>query len=258
MRLATWNINGLRARAQYLEHYLRAEQPDVIGLQELKMEDDAFPHATFEALGYHAAALGQKGWNGVAVLSKEPIEVIKAGLEGEFEAGSRFLSVETAGIRFITVYCPNGKSVEHADFAGKLRWFESLAKHLESEEDPSRPLAIAGDFNIVPAAIDSWSEETLVGRIFHTVQERKRLTRLLDWGLVDLWRQLRPDDPGHSWWDYRAGAFHKRQGLRIDLILATDPLAQRASSAHLERTWRKKVEGLTPSDHAPVWFDLEI
>lgn len=256
MRIATWNINGMNARLDYVLHWLRAVSPDVVGFQELKMEDAKVPREAFESLGYHVQTHGQKSWNGVAVLSKEPATVTQRGLPGQEELGARLLSVDVSGMTFVTIYCPNGKTIVHPDFQGKLAWFDALSAWLEATQDPARPLVVCGDFNVVPAAIDSWNEAKLSGHIFHTVEERARMARLLEWGLVDLYRTLRPEDPGHSWWDYRAGAFHKKMGLRIDLLLATAPVAARATDAHLSRDWRKKVEGLTPSDHAPVWIDL--
>jgi exodeoxyribonuclease-3 len=256
MRIATWNVNGLNARQEYVAHWLRAVAPDVVGFQELKMTDDKFPHAAFAELGYRALTHGQKSWNGVAVLSRAPAEALQVGLPSKDGLGARLLSARVAGITFVTAYVPNGKTVEHEDYEGKLAWLDALGDWLETTQDPSAPLVLCGDFNVVPAPIDSWNERKLAGQIFHTEPERRRLARLFDWGLVDLWRRLRPDDPGHSWWDYRAGAFHKRMGLRIDLVLGTAPVAARATAAFLERDWRKKVEGLTPSDHAPVWVDL--
>ncbi|MGE0790887.1 MAG: exodeoxyribonuclease III [Sandaracinaceae bacterium] len=256
MRIATWNINGMNARGDYLKHWLRAVTPDLVGLQELKMTDDKFPAAELEALGYRATTHGQKSWNGVAVLSRGDVEVIQRGLPTQEDAGARLLSVRQGDLTFVTVYCPNGKTVEHEDFGMKLAWYDALIGYLEAELDPNAPLVVTGDFNVVPAPIDSWNEEKLHGRIFHTEPERERIQRLLDWGLVDAWRAVHPSEPGHTWWDYREGAFHKRQGLRIDLVLVTRPVMDRVEGAHLSRDWRKKVEGLTPSDHTPVWIDL--
>lgn len=256
MRIATWNVNGLNARQDYVAHWLRKVAPDVVGFQELKMTDDKFPHAFFAELGYRALTHGQKSWNGVAVLSREPAEALQMGLPSKEALGARLLSARVAGITFVTAYVPNGKTVEHEDYEGKLAWLEALGDWLAATQDPKAPLVLCGDFNVVPAPIDSWNEKKLAGHIFHTERERRCVQRLFDWGLVDLWRRLRPEDPGHSWWDYRAGAFHKRMGLRIDLVLGTAPVAARAREAFLERDWRKKVEGLTPSDHAPVWVDL--
>ncbi|MFK7987362.1 MAG: exodeoxyribonuclease III [Sandaracinaceae bacterium] len=255
MRIATWNINGLRARLDYVGHFLRDVSPDVIGFQELKMEDTKFPHEAFEEMGYRALTHGQKSWNGVAILTKEEASLVQTGLPGQEEMGARLIAADVGGIRFATVYCPNGKTLEHEDFQRKLAWFDDLRGWLDTQ-DASAPLVLCGDFNIVPEPLDSWSEEKLGGGIFHTAAERARFQALRDWGFSDLFRHLRPEEAGHSWWDYRAGAFHKRMGLRIDMLLATAPVTERAESAHLLRDWRKKVEGLTPSDHAPVWVDL--
>lgn len=257
MRVATWNINGLRARLDFLTHWLEAREPDLVGLQELKVRDEGFPRRELEALGYHAVCHGQHKWNGVAILSRGPLEVVESGLPGQQAAGARLLTARSEGIDFCTVYCPNGKSVSHPDFEAKLAWFDSLAEHLEESHDPSRALIIGGDFNVVPSAADSWNEEALSGHIFHTERERARLQRLLDWGLVDLYRALSPEERMFSWWDYRAGAFHKNHGLRIDLLLGTQAVAKRASSVWIDRDYRKKKDGMTASDHAPVIADLD-
>ena len=258
MRLATWNINGTKARIDYIAHWLRAVEPDIVALQELKIADDKFPHDAIDALGYSAVVHGQKSWNGVAVLTKKgaDVEVVQRGLPGQEELGARLIAIRSLGLSFVSVYCPNGKNLEHADYARKLAWFDALAEWIAASFDPETPLVVTGDFNVVPEPIDSWDEEGWAGKIFHTEAERARHRRLLEWGLSDIWRALRPEDPGHSWWDYRAGRFHKRQGLRIDLILASRPVLERARSIELSRDWRKKIDGLIPSDHAPVWADL--
>lgn len=258
LRIATWNINGLKARLDFLRLWLEERQPDIVGLQELKMTDEAFPHDAFTACGYHAVTHGQKSWNGVAVLSRaEPTRVVQVGLPNQEEQGSRLLTVEVAGIEFTTVYCPNGKSVAHPDFKKKLAWFDDLLGHLGQRPSLPSPAVVCGDFNLVPAAIDSWNEPDMVGRIFHTEGERSRFQRLLGGGWHDVFREQRPDDAGFTWWDYRAGAFHKKHGLRIDFLLTTADLAEATTAVHSERDWRKKHEGLTPSDHAPVYADIE-
>jgi exodeoxyribonuclease-3 len=256
MRIATWNINGLRARFDFLLHWLRNRQPDLVGLQELKLEDDQFPRAELEAEGYHVAVHGQKAWNGVAVLSREPIEIAHRGLASQEEMGARLLAVEGGGMTFTTLYCPNGKSVGHADFSRKLAWLESLAAHLERAHEASEPLVLCGDFNLCPSELDTWNEAKKKGTIFHTDEERSRFRRLLDWGLVDLYRRQKPEGREFSWWDYRGGAFHRGMGLRIDLLLATEAVASRVRSVEIDRDYRKKKEGLTASDHAPVMADL--
>ncbi len=259
MKLATWNINGLRARLEFMKLWLEERRPDVVGLQELKLADEKFPHEFFEALGYRAVTHGQKSWNGVAVLSRLPITPVQVGLPGQEAFGSRLLSVEVGAaegpLRFTTVYCPNGKTLEHTDYQAKLRWFDALAEHLAAE--PMGSGVLCGDFNIVPAPLDSWMGEAGDGRIFHTEAERTRFRRLLDRGLADLYRHLHPDEVAYSWWDYRGGAFHRGHGLRIDLLLGTPDVAGRLVSAGTDRDYRKKQDGLTASDHAPVLVELD-
>ncbi len=257
MRVATWNVNGLRARLDYVRLWLEAREPDVVGLQELKLTDEQFPHDELAELGYVASSHGQKAWNGVAVLARDEITVLEHGLEGQEALGARLLTAEVGGLAFTTVYCPNGKHVEHPDFAAKLSWLEALADHFQARHDPAGDAVLCGDFNICPAAIDSWNEDLLAGSIFHTDAERERLRRLMDWGFVDLYRTIHPDRRAFSWWDYRGGAFHRGRGLRLDLLYGTAGVAGRVTVAEIDRDWRKKQEGLTPSDHAPLYVDLE-
>jgi len=256
MRIATWNVNGLRARLEFVLEWLRRREPDVVGLQELKLTDEQFPRDAFRELGYEALVHGQKAWNGVAVLTKFPMEETARGLPGQREAGARLLATRSGTLNFVTVYCPNGKSVGHADFERKLAWFDALFAWVDSAYRPEDPLVLCGDFNIVPAPIDSWNEDLLAGTIFHTDEERARLTRLTQWGLIDLFRKRHPEERAFSWWDYRGGAFHRRQGLRIDLILGTAPVASWTREVTIDREFRKKQLGLTPSDHAPVIAEL--
>jgi len=256
VRIATWNVNGLRSRLEFLLHWLRERQPDVVGLQELKLTAEQFPRDEIEAAGYHAAIHGQKSWNGVAILSRKPLEVVERGLPGQDDFGARLISAEIEDLTFTTVYCPNGKHTDHDDFPRKLAWFDALAEHLEQRSDPHRPAVLCGDFNVCPSALDSWNGDA-AGGIFHTDDERARLKRLLDWGLVDLFREQHPDLRAFSWWDYRGGAFHKGQGLRIDFLLGTRALLPRLSDVNIDRDYRKKKDGLTASDHAPVLADLD-
>jgi exodeoxyribonuclease-3 len=257
MKLATWNINGMRARLEYILHWLRSRQPDIVGLQELKLTDDKFPYAVLEEEGYHAVTHTQKAWNGVSVLSRAEPRILQIGLPGEEDFGARFISTIVEGISFITVYCPNGKHLEHPDFRRKLNWYDSLANELRQNYSPSDPLVLCGDFNICPGELDTWNESGLKNQIFHTTEERARFNRLIDWGLFDIYRTLHPDGEAFSWWDYRAGAFYKNQGLRIDMVLATKPVLDRVKGVEIDRDYRKKKEGLTASDHAPVLVEIE-
>lgn len=258
MRIATWNINGLRARIDFLCLWLEARRPDVVGLQELKIHHDHFPSEVFEPLGYHTLVYGEKAWNGVAILSREPAEVRHRGLPGQDEFGARLLSAQVGPLIFETVYCPNGKSVDHPDFPRKLVWFDALVSHWRAQHDPNQCIVVGGDFNIAPQAIDSWRGEAGEGSLFHTVDERSRLEKLMELGLYDLYREHHPDRQAFSWWDYRGGAFHRGQGLRIDLLLGSKPVLERLQAVEIDREWRKKQKGLTPSDHAPVYADVDL
>ena len=259
MKLATWNVNGMKARLEFMKLWLEDRSPDVVGLQELKLTDETFPHEFFADLGYQALTHGQKSWNGVAVLSRLPMVVEQVGLPDQSDFGARLITVRiddgsADGLQFTTVYCPNGKTLEHDDYPAKLAWFDSLAGHLAENLAPASLLC--GDFNIVPEALDSWMGADGEGRLFHTDAERSRMERIIGLGLTDLYRALHPEEQTFSWWDYRGGAFHRKQGLRIDLLLGTASVAERLAAAGTDRDYRKKQDGLTASDHAPVIAEL--
>ncbi len=257
--MATWNVNGLRARLDFLLLWLRDRAPDVVGLQELKLTDEQFPHAEIEEAGYRAIVHGQKSWNGVAVLTRQelPAKLVQKGLPGQEEMGARLVTAEVAELAFTTVYVPNGKNLDHDDYPRKLAWLDALGDHLAQAHPPEQPHVLCGDFNVCAAPNDSWNEEKLAGDIFHTDAERACMARLTDAGHHDLFRTLHPDLQQFSWWDYRGGAFHRGHGLRIDLLLATPPVRERVREAGTDRDYRKKQDGLTASDHAPVIVDLE-
>jgi exodeoxyribonuclease-3 len=257
VRIATWNVNGLRARQDFLLRWLAAREPDLVALQELKLPDEQFAHDVFAQAGYQALVHGQKSWNGVAVLAKKPIAPVQVGLPGQEEMGARWLVAEVEGFVFASLYCPNGKHTGHDDFARKLAWYDALAEHLAAKHRADLPLVLGGDFNVCPAPIDSYDEAALAGQIFHTVEERARFRRLLDWGLRDLFREKNPALRAFSWWDYRDGAFHRGHGLRIDFLLGTAPVLARVREVSIDREWRKKQEGLTASDHAPVIAEID-
>ena len=258
MRIATWNVNGLRARLNYIDLWLADRQPDGVGFQELKTPDELFPHEHFAELGYRCLVHGQKSWNGVAILSKVPAETTCLGLAEQADFGARLISADIGGkLGFTTVYCPNGKTLEHADFQGKLAWYDSLIDHWKNV-DASRPRILCGDFNIVPQPIDGWRGEAGDGSIFYTVEERRQLRRLMDEGLYDLFRERFPEEQAFSWWDYRGGAFHRKHGLRIDFLLGNQELLSRTQDVVIDRDYRRKIGELTASDHAPVYADIDI
>jgi exodeoxyribonuclease-3 len=256
MRLATWNINGLRARLDFVLHWLKSRQPDIVGLQELKIEEDQFPRRVFEAAGYSTLVHSQKAWNGVAILSRDPMELVTEGLPGQEKYGARLIGARSKELSFLTVYCPNGKSVDHSDFPLKLAWFDGLQAFLEKEHSPHKALVLCGDLNLCPSPKDTWNEKVSKGKIFHTPEERERFQSLIDWGLMDLYRNKYPDEIKYSWWDYRGGAFHLNQGLRIDFLLGTEAIVQRVQDVVIDRDYRKKKDGMTTSDHTPVYVDL--
>ncbi|MCL2776748.1 MAG: exodeoxyribonuclease III [Polyangiaceae bacterium] len=258
MLLATWNVNGIRARSQLLAEWLADRKPDVVCLQELKITSENFPHLELRAAGYHAVVAGQPGFNGVAILARETPSLVMRELPGAPSAGARFLVANVAGLEIATVYVPNGKTVMHADYTMKLQWLESLAAFGASRARDSAPLVVGGDFNVCAADLDSYGGSRFQGQIFHTDQERALITRMTASGLIDLYRQKYPDAPGYSWWDYRAGAFHKNCGMRLDLLLATAPVAARVKDVYVDREYRKKSKtGAVPSDHAPVIAELD-
>ena len=265
MTLATWNINGMQARLGFLQHWLRARRPDLVMLQELKQTSDRFPHAELGELGYRAVVHGQKSWNGVAILTRadrvgEPRAVTR-DLPGLERHGARLLGAEVpvAGLGRLScasVYVPNGRTVTHAEFTHKLAFLDGLVQYARAELAGPGAVLIGGDFNLCPGPLDTWHEDAAQDSIFHTRAERERFAALLDLGLVDLFRHCNPGVRQYSWWDYRAGSFHKNHGLRIDFLLAGAALAGRAASARVDRDYRKKQDGMIASDHAPVIADL--
>ena len=257
MRIATWNVNGLRARLDYVRIWLEARQPDIVGLQELKVSEEEFPASAFDDLGFEVVVYGQKAWNGVAVLTRHRAEPVFRGLPGQEDFGARLVGARIAGLTFATAYCPNGKDLAHQDFARKLAWYDDLARFWPSRVAEEEPAVLCGDFNVVPSPIDSWRGADGDGSIFHTREERTRFDALLDLGLRDLYREKHADRQAYSWWDYRAGAFPRGRGLRIDFLLGTSTVVDRVTAVEIDRDFRKKKEGLTASDHAPVYADLD-
>lgn len=255
MLIATWNVNSIRARKDRLLAWLEKRRPDVVCLQELKCESDVLAEIGLEALGWHVVANCQRTYNGVAILSREPLADALLGMQdGEEDPQARLVAATVRGIRVISAYVPNGSAVGSDKYAYKLRWMERMLRYLRTRCDPAQPLVLCGDFNVAPEERDvhdpaAWENETL----FH-VDSRERLSAWMEWGLVDAFR-LHNDAPGlYSWWDYRMLAFPKNRGLRIDHVLVTRPLVPRVKGSFIDREERK---GKQPSDHAPVCVELE-
>ena len=262
MIIATWNVNGIRARATRLLEWLAERKPDVVCLQELKATEADFPYLELRGAGYRAAIVAQQSWNGVAVLAREEPEVVLRELPGAAaESGARFLTARACGMTVTSVYIPNGKTTRAPEFAGKLEWLERLALHVETETraHPEEGLVLAGDFNVCLTDQDSYMGAAARGTIFHTDAERDRLARVTKAGLADIYRTRYPGEPGYSYWDYRAGAFHKQLGMRLDMIFASAPVARRVKDVFVDREFRKKSKAseALPSDHAPVVATLD-
>jgi exodeoxyribonuclease-3 len=248
----------LKARQERVEEWLGYARPDVLCLQETKLSDDAFPHLSFQALGYDSVHHGQGQWNGVAILSRvgiaDPTNGFDEGTVDPYEGDARLIAATCAGVRVVSVYVPNGREVATEFYDRKLDWFGCLHDWLAATSAPTDDVAVLGDFNVAPEDRDVWSAKAFQGSTHVTAPERAAVTRLCDWGLVDVFRERYADDGLYSYWDYRGGDFHQHRGMRIDLVLASAPLAARASWAVVDRNARK---GKQPSDHAPVIVDFE-
>jgi exodeoxyribonuclease-3 len=255
VRLVTWNVNSLKARLFRVEEWLARWQPDVLCLQETKLADGAFPTLAFSALGYEVAHHGEGRWNGVAIASRVGLEDVTEGFDDDEAADpeARVLWATCGGVRVATCYVPNGRAVGHEHYEYKLRWLGRLRACLDQRHDPAEPLVVCGDFNIAPTDLDVYDPAAFVGDTHVTEPERAALADLTDWGLVDVFRRHHEVGGLFSWWDYRAGNFHKGKGMRIDLVLATKELAESSTFALVDRNARK---GKAPSDHAPVIVDL--
>ena len=256
MKIATWNVNSVRARLERLVAWLSRQRPDVVCLQELKCTDDAFPLEAVRDAGYHATVHGQKTYNGVAILSRsEPAEV-DAGLSDEADdPQARLISAVVEGVRVLSAYVPNGSVVGSEKYAYKLEWLGRLRGHLDRRFDPAEPVVLCGDFNVARFDDEVGFPEQWGGSVLCHQAARDALEGVRQWGFVDVFRQHHPDGGLYSWWDYRAGAFHRNDGLRLDHLFATEALAARCTAAEVDRDERK---GAKPSDHAPVVaaFDL--
>jgi exodeoxyribonuclease-3 len=257
VRIATWNVNSLKARLERVEEWLAQVQPDVLCMQETKLADEAFPALAFQALGYESAHHGQGRWNGVAIVSRVGLDDVVAGSSDadEPDGDARLLWATCGGVRVASVYVPNGRSLDDDHYQYKLRWLERLRGVLDEQYEPSSLLAILGDFNIAPEDRDVYDPAAFVGETHTSQPERDALARLEEWGLVDVFRQRYDAGGLFSWWDYRAGNFHKGKGMRIDLTLATESLAACSTSDLIDRNARK---GKGPSDHAPVIADFDL
>jgi exodeoxyribonuclease-3 len=267
MRIATWNVNSLKARLERVLGWLERARPDVLLMQETKLRDEDAPHDVFRDEGYALAHHGQGGRNGVAIASRRGLEDVSAGFGDARPAAAsengdedplgeaRMITARCAGVRVVSLYAPNGRTLDSPAYVGKLAWYGRLARWLQEAADPGEALLLGGDFNVAPTDADVWDPRACHGGTHVSPLEREAFERLARWGLVDAYRRHHAEAGRYTWWDYRAGNFHKNFGMRIDHLLATRPLAERTVGAEIDREARKGKP--TPSDHAPLLVDVD-
>jgi exodeoxyribonuclease-3 len=268
VRIATWNVNSLKARLPKVLWWLDRARPDVILMQETKLSDADAPHDAFRSAGYELAHYGEGRWNGVAIASRAGLTDVVANFgeplrrdttpeisDDEPLAEARMIAASCGGIRVVSVYAPNGRAVGSAFYQAKLAWFDRLRRWLADAASPEGPLVVGGDFNVAPADMDVWDPQLCQGGTHVSPAERKAFNALGDWGLVDAYRHRHPEPGRYTWWDYRAGNFHKNFGMRIDHLLVTRALIDRLRWAEIDREARKGQP--TPSDHAPLVIDID-
>ena len=249
MLIATWNVNSLRARLPRVLEFLELHRPDVLCMQETKVNDEQFPVDELRSAGYSAEHHSAGQWAGVAILARHGLSLsdASAGLPGEPVASeARWCEATVDGIRFASAYVPNGRTLDSPEFPRKLEFLDAAIERVRNVE---RPFVLVGDMNIAPADIDVYDPAAFVGGTHVTSEERARLAEMLDAGMLDAYRTLHPDQQQFTWWDYRAGNFHKGLGLRIDLTLLSRDLGDRLAECGIDRNFRK---GKKPSDHAPL------
>lgn len=255
MKLAAWNVNSLKVRLPQLLDFLATRQPDVVCLQETKLEDINFPRAEIEAAGYQVAFSGQKTYNGVAILSKAPLADIQVGIPGLEDEQRRVLAATVGGVRAVCVYIPNGQSVDSDKYQYKLKWLDALSAWLREELKWHPKLALMGDYNIAPEDRDVHDPVLWKDQVLCSEPEREAFRKLLALGLKDSFRLFEQPEKSFSWWDYRMLGFRRNHGLRIDHILLSEPLASACTEAAIDRDMRKLER---PSDHAPVIAALDL
>ena len=253
MRIATWNVNSLRVRLEHVIAWLNEHRPDVLALQETKLPDEQFPADVFAELGYRSVSNGQPAYNGVALLSREPLEDIVTELDTFEDPQRRVLGATVGGVRIYGLYVPNGQSLESEKYVYKLQWLEALRTQLARELDRHERLVVVGDFNIAPEDRDVHDPVAWEGKIHCSPAERAALGRILELGLHDAFREFEQPERAFSWWDYRAAAFRRNLGLRIDLILCSDAMRSLLRSCRIDVEPRRLDR---PSDHAPVVADF--
>lgn len=253
MKLATWNVNSLAVRLPQVLDWLAANPVDLLALQETKLTDDKFPHAALAEAGWQAVAFGQRTYNGVALLTREPVTDVRRNLPGLDDEQARVLTATLGTLRVIGAYFPNGQAPDSDKFLYKMRWLDALRAHVAAEMAAHPELVLLGDYNIAPEDRDVYDPVAWAGQIHCTPEERAQFAALVDAGMADAFRLFEQPAKSWSWWDYRNLAFRKNQGLRIDHILVSPALVPRVAACTIDKGPRKNER---PSDHAPVVLSL--
>ncbi len=255
MKLATWNVNSLKVRLPHVLDWLASEQPDALCLQETKLEDANFPREAIEAAGYRVAFLGQKTYNGVAIVSRAPIVEVTANIPEFEDEQKRVLSASVGDVRVVCCYVPNGQAVDSEKYEYKLKWLTAFERWLRAQLQTHPKLVVLGDYNIAPDDRDVHDPKQWAGQILCSERERAAFQRLLDLGLKDSFRLFEQPDKSFTWWDYRMNGFKRNLGLRIDHILVSAPLAAHCTSCAIDLAPRRLER---PSDHAPVLAQIDV
>jgi exodeoxyribonuclease-3 len=255
MKIASWNVNSLKVRLPQVLDWLAVSQPDILCLQETKLTDENFPATEIEAAGYRVEYSGQKTYNGVALISKQPAQDVLTDIPGLDDPQRRILAATIGGVRVLNLYVVNGQEVDSEKYAWKLEWLTRVTGYIQDQLNHNQRFVVLGDFNIAPEDRDVHDPEAWHERILCSTPEREALQRIMDLGLVDTFRLFPQEEASFSWWDYRAAAFRRNRGLRIDLILASRGLADRCSAATIDPEPRRLER---PSDHAPVLAEFNI
>ncbi len=252
--IASWNVNSVNARLEHLLRWLKDSSPDVVLLQELKCVEEKFPRLEIEDAGYNVAVAGQKAYNGVAILSKTPIEVERTTLPGDdSDIQARYIEAFTGSVRLASIYLPNGNPVPGDKFDYKLDWMERLYRHAKNLLDMGEALVLGGDYNVIPEEEDVYNPASFINDALFQPQSRAALRKIIHLGFTDAYRAITPEGGQYTWWSYRAGAWNKNNGLRIDHLLLSPQAADRLQSCDIHRPprgWER------PSDHTPIWCEL--
>ena len=255
MKIATWNVNSLKVRLPHVLDWLAASQADILCLQETKLTDENFPAEDIEAAGYRVVYSGQKTYNGVAIISKQEATGVITDVPGLDDPQRRILGATIGGIRVLDLYVVNGQEVGSEKYAHKLHWLDKVTDYIESQLKEHERFIVLGDFNIAPEDRDVHDPEAWHERILCSTPEREALNKLLALGLTDSFRQFEQEDNSFSWWDYRAAAFRRNRGLRIDLVLTSKALGEAATACSIDKEPRRLER---PSDHTPVIAEFDL